>query len=251
MRTVAARVTQVDDPGTSPRAALERRAQLYAMVRAFFAHRSVLEVETPILSGAGNTEPNIEGFSTVFSGHVDAGGRERWLRTSPEYSLKRLLASGTGDCYELGRVFRNGEAGARHNPEFTMLEWYRVGWDHRRLARETCDLVVAAMATVARPVAVLELRYAELFATQLGIDPHRATLEELRTALCQWVRKEIGPIAVPDALQFAPGLPKTRSGKIMRRILRKIAEGEVSSLGDTSTLADPAVVEDLVANRVG
>jgi acetyl-CoA synthetase len=75
--------------------------------------------------------------------------------------------------------------------------------------------------------------------------------EELRKALVQWVRAEIGPIASPDAIQFAPGLPKTRSGKIMRRILRKIAEGDVSSLGDTSTLADPAVVDDLVANRVG
>ena len=75
--------------------------------------------------------------------------------------------------------------------------------------------------------------------------------EELRKALVQWVRTEIGPIASPDAIQFAPGLPKTRSGKIMRRILRKIAEGDVSSLGDTSTLADPAVVDDLVANRVG
>jgi acetyl-CoA synthetase len=75
--------------------------------------------------------------------------------------------------------------------------------------------------------------------------------EELRVELRNWVRTEIGPIATPDALQFAPGLPKTRSGKIMRRILRKIAEGDVSSLGDTSTLADPAVVDDLVANRVG
>ena len=75
--------------------------------------------------------------------------------------------------------------------------------------------------------------------------------DTLRAELAQWVRREIGPIATPDALQFAPGLPKTRSGKIMRRILRKIAEGDVSSLGDTSTLADPAVVDDLVANRVG
>ncbi|UIJ45271.1 acetate--CoA ligase [Sphingomonas cannabina] len=75
--------------------------------------------------------------------------------------------------------------------------------------------------------------------------------EALRTELVKWVRTEIGPIATPDALQFAPGLPKTRSGKIMRRILRKIAEGDVSSLGDTSTLADPAVVDDLVVNRVG
>ncbi|WP_422631456.1 AMP-binding enzyme, partial [Pseudomonas lurida] len=74
--------------------------------------------------------------------------------------------------------------------------------------------------------------------------------EALRKELIGWVRKEIGPIAAPDKLQFAPGLPKTRSGKIMRRILRKIAEGDVSSLGDTSTLADPSVVDDLVANRV-
>ena len=73
--------------------------------------------------------------------------------------------------------------------------------------------------------------------------------EALAAELRQWVRKEIGAIASPDAIQFAPGLPKTRSGKIMRRILRKIAEGDVTSLGDTSTLADPAVVDDLVANR--
>ena len=73
--------------------------------------------------------------------------------------------------------------------------------------------------------------------------------EELRKELVAWVRKDIGPIASPDQIQFAPGLPKTRSGKIMRRILRKIAEDEPGSLGDTSTLADPAVVDDLVQHR--
>src|SRR4030081_1451941 len=73
--------------------------------------------------------------------------------------------------------------------------------------------------------------------------------EELRKELVAWVRKEIGPIASPDLIQFSPGLPKTRSGKIMRRILRKIAEDEYGNLGDTSTLADPAVVDDLVNNR--
>ena len=73
--------------------------------------------------------------------------------------------------------------------------------------------------------------------------------EELRKELVQWVRKEIGPIASPDLIQWAPGLPKTRSGKIMRRILRKIAEDDFSNLGDTSTLADPGVVEDLIDNR--
>ncbi|WP_412458230.1 AMP-binding enzyme, partial [Sphingobium yanoikuyae] len=77
--------------------------------------------------------------------------------------------------------------------------------------------------------------------------------DELRRTLTQWVRSEIGPIATPDVIQFAPGLPKTRSGKIMRRILRKIAEGEVSAqaLGDVSTLADPSVVADLVRSRAG
>ena len=73
--------------------------------------------------------------------------------------------------------------------------------------------------------------------------------EDLKKELVQWVRKEIGPIASPDLIQFAPGLPKTRSGKIMRRILRKIAEDDFSNLGDTSTLADPAVVDDLIENR--
>ena len=77
-----------------------------------------------------------------------------------------------------------------------------------------------------------------------------APTEELHKELVQWVRKEIGAIASPDLIQWAPGLPKTRSGKIMRRILRKIAENDFGSLGDTSTLADPAVVEDLIANRV-
>ncbi|MCG8369323.1 MAG: acetyl-coenzyme A synthetase, partial [Proteobacteria bacterium] len=73
--------------------------------------------------------------------------------------------------------------------------------------------------------------------------------DELRTELQQWVRKEIGPIAKPDLIQWAPGLPKTRSGKIMRRILRKVAADDFGELGDTSTLADPSVVDDLIGNR--
>jgi acetyl-CoA synthetase len=81
---------------------------------------------------------------------------------------------------------------------------------------------------------------------KVGVEPS----EELRKELVQWVRKEIGPIAQPDLLQWAPGLPKTRSGKIMRRILRKIAENDYSNLGDTSTLADPTVVQSLVDNRM-
>lgn len=165
------------------RAALELRARLYALIRDFFADRGVLEVETPILSAAGNTEPNIEGFSTMFSGHVDAGSATRWLRTSPEYPLKRLLAAGVGDCYELGRVFRNGEAGRRHNPEFTMLEWYRLGMDHLQLAGETIELVRAALALVGREAHLVHLDYRDLFLDFLQVDPFDASLEELRQPL--------------------------------------------------------------------
>jgi lysyl-tRNA synthetase class 2 len=164
-------------------AALRARASLYALVRAFFAARGVLEVETPILGEAGNTEPNIESFSTLFSGPVDAGLRERWLRTSPEFPLKRLLAAGIGDCYELGRVFRNGEAGRRHNPEFTMLEWYRVAWDHRRLAEETIELVQAALATTQGSVEVVRCSYRDLFVQRLGVDPFTASIDALQAAL--------------------------------------------------------------------
>lgn len=163
--------------------ALRLRARLNAAIRAFFAERDVLEVETPVMSGAGNTEPNIESFSTRFTGHADAGPPLRWLRTSPEYPLKRLLAAGVGDCYELGRVFRNGEAGGRHNPEFTMLEWYRVGWDHRRLAEEAVAWVRQALALVGREASVHVTTYRQLFLDALGIDPLSAPEETLRAAL--------------------------------------------------------------------
>ncbi len=165
--------------------ALRLRAAINADVRAFFAERGVLEVETPVMSAAGNTEPNIEGFTTRFTGHVDAGPALRWLRTSPEYPLKRLLAAGLGDCYELGRVFRNGEAGGRHNPEFTMLEWYRVGWDDRRLAQETVALVQRALALVGREADVLTTTYRQLFLDGIGVDPFAATLEQLQAPLAQ------------------------------------------------------------------
>jgi lysyl-tRNA synthetase class 2 len=176
-------MTDVDWRPTASPDALRLRASLNRLIRAFFHDRNVLEVETPILSRAGNTDPNIESLRTHFDGPASAGPRERWLRTSPEYPLKRLLAAGVGDCYELGRVFRNGEAGRRHNPEFTMLEWYRVGWDHHRLMDEVAGLVLDALALVGRSAPVHKLTYAELFQRHLGLDPHRADLAVLRAAL--------------------------------------------------------------------
>ena len=163
--------------------ALRLRARLHAAIRAFFAERGVLEVETPVLSRAGNTDPNIASFHLAFSGRTDGAPRTRWLRTSPEFPLKRLLAAGVGDCYELGRVFRDGEAGGRHNPEFTMLEWYRVGFDHRQLMGETAQLVQAALALVGRTASFTTTSYRALYRDRLGIDPMEADESTLRAAL--------------------------------------------------------------------
>ncbi|TKR34211.1 EF-P lysine aminoacylase GenX [Luteimonas gilva] len=163
--------------------AIKLRARLYSLIRAFFAERGVLEVETPVLSQAGNTDPNIASFSLEFSGRTDGAPRTRWLRTSPEYPLKRLLAAGIGDCYELGRVFRDGEAGGRHNPEFTMLEWYRTGWDHHRLIDETAALVAAALALVGREAGVEKIAYRDLYRRQLDVDPAAADVPQFIAAL--------------------------------------------------------------------
>jgi elongation factor P--(R)-beta-lysine ligase len=169
-------------PTASPDA-LRLRAALNARIRGFFAERGVLEVETPVLSRAGNTDPNISSFALEFSGRADGAPRRRWLRTSPEFALKRLLAAGVGDCYELGRVFRDGEAGARHNPEFSMLEWYRVGWDHCRLAAEAAEVVGEALALAGRRAELETVAYRELYRRELGIDPMSAGVDELRAAL--------------------------------------------------------------------
>ena len=163
--------------------ALRLRAGFNRLVREFFHARDVLEVETPVMSLAGNTEPNIASFALEFSGRTDGAPRTRWLRTSPEFALKRLLASGIGDCYELGRVFRDGEAGGRHNPEFTMLEWYRIGWDHLRLLDETVALVRAALALVGRDAAPVVTTFRDLYWRQLQLDPLTADIQTLRSAL--------------------------------------------------------------------
>ena len=145
-------------------AALAARARLLALIREFFAARTVLEVETPVLSAAGNTDPAIEQFRT-------SGPAPRWLRSSPEYAMKRLLAGGVGDCYELGRVFRDGEAGRMHNPEFTLLEWYRLGWDYHRLMDETAELVRLCGAAFDHDWPVQQLAYGQMLSRHAGLEP--------------------------------------------------------------------------------
>jgi len=164
------------------RDALRLRAWVNRLVREFFFARDVLEVETPIMSRAGNTDANIASFSLDFSGRTDGAPRTRWLRTSPEFPLKRLLAAGVGDCFELGRVFRDGEAGGRHNPEFTMLEWYRVGWTLEPLIEETVALVQAALAMIGRRATASRISFRELYRRRLGFDPMTADLDVVRNA---------------------------------------------------------------------
>src|SRR5690606_4146155 len=117
-----------------------------------------------------------------FGGRTGGAPRTRWLRTSAEFPMKRLLAEGIGDCYELGRVFRDGEAGGRHNPEFTMLEWYRVGWTLAPLIEETAALVQAALALVGRGATLRTASFREVYQEALGLDPMSAPLADLQAA---------------------------------------------------------------------
>jgi len=153
---------------TATRDALVARAALLARTRAFMAERGVLEVEVPALSVAAAPDPHLASLAVV----TTAGTRH--LHTSPEYPLKRLLAAGFGDCYALGKVWREGEVGSRHQPEFTMLEWYRVGWDHRRLMAELAELIAALLAPRHALAAPEVVSYRDAFQARLGLDPLRA-----------------------------------------------------------------------------
>lgn len=164
---------------TASRDALARRAEIAARVRAFFAARDVLEVETPLLSAAGTPEPHLA--SLAAHDPQEGEGRTWWLATSPEFPMKRLLAAGFGPIFQLARVARGGEGGRRHNREFTLLEWYRPGWDHQRLIGEVEDLLAAVLGPRTGPAA--RLSYADAFRRHAGVDPHRASIDELDGAI--------------------------------------------------------------------
>jgi len=162
--------------------ALKLRAELLARTRLFFAEQAVLEVDTPALSRAASTDPALASFSTVYNGPGPAGA-DLYLHTSPEFPMKRLLAAGSGSIYQLCKVFRDGEFGARHNPEFTLLEWYRTGFDHLDLMDEVERFLTTVLAGIAPPDSVHHWTYRELFLEYAGIDPFTATSDELRTLL--------------------------------------------------------------------
>ncbi len=156
---------------------LQLRARILAGIRAFFAERGVLEVETPLLSASGLTDPHIDSFSTDYTGPGVPGGCTLFLHTSPEFPMKRLLAAGSGPIYQVCRVFRQGEAGRRHNPEFTLLEWYRPGFDYHALMDEVEVLARQMLGEVAGSGPAERLTVAEAFLRHAGIDPHRADAE--------------------------------------------------------------------------
>lgn len=149
--------------------ALRARAELLAQIRAFCSDRNVLEVETPLLASSGVTDPALEPLT------VTAEDGQRFLQTSPEYAMKRLLAAGSGDIYQLGKAFRAGEIGQRHNPEYTLLEWYRLGFDHYQLIREVAELLVATLNIQSWEI----WPYRRLFQDVTGVDPMTGSLAAL------------------------------------------------------------------------
>lgn len=157
-----------------PRASLatmHARAHLYARLRSFFSVRGVLEVETPVLSRGATVDVHIDSFVTR---------DQRWLQTSPEFPMKRLLAAGSGPIYQIARVFRVDEAGRFHNPEFSMLEWYRPGFDHHALMDEVEALLQEL--GVHRHQAFERLSYRAAFLRHAGLDPEQAGLDDLAAA---------------------------------------------------------------------
>ncbi|HID48164.1 MAG TPA: EF-P lysine aminoacylase GenX [Chromatiales bacterium] len=155
---------------------LQCRARILARIRAFFDDRGVLEVETPVLSHAAATDPHIESFAIPGT----RNGRTGYLSTSPEFAMKRLLAAGSGPIYQIGKVFRRGEAGRLHNPEFTLLEWYRPGFTLSQLMDEVEELLHAALADQPGLAPARRYTYAGLFRTHAGIDPFAAGVDALQ-----------------------------------------------------------------------
>ncbi|MFS8150393.1 EF-P lysine aminoacylase EpmA [Vreelandella titanicae] len=155
---------------------LRERARLMAKVRAFFAQRDVLEVETPVLGQGGSTDIHLVSLHTL--ARTDKGQRRLWLQTSPEFHMKRLLAAGSGPIFQLARSFRDGEIGARHNIEFTMLEWYRPQFTLDQLIDETATLIMSLLPSFPGPP--VHYRYRELFHTYVEVDPYTTSLDRLR-----------------------------------------------------------------------
>ncbi len=152
-----------------------QRAQMLHDIRAFFYERDVLEVETPALSQAANTDPYIESFQI---NNTNNDQHARYLHTSPEYPMKRLLADNSGDIYQISKVWRQAESGSKHNPEFTLLEWYRLDFNYQQLIREVETLLSGILIEKCQKTALV-ISYQQLFLENLNINPHTVSHTEL------------------------------------------------------------------------
>ncbi|MGF1683536.1 elongation factor P--(R)-beta-lysine ligase [Photobacterium minamisatsumaniensis] len=157
---------------------LKQRAATLAMIRDFFSQREVMEVETPAMSQATVTDIHLHTFQTEFVGPGFANGQRLYLMTSPEFHMKRLLAAGSGAIYQICKSFRNEESGRFHNPEFTMLEWYRPGFDHHALMDEMDEL----LQLVLQCGQAERLTYQQAFINVLGVCPLEGSMAELKVA---------------------------------------------------------------------
>lgn len=163
-------------PPTASLEQLKKRADIMARLRQFFADRGVWEVDTPALSQAAVTDVHLHSFKTSLVGPGFADGVSLHLMTSPEFHMKRLLAAGSGPIYQISKAFRNEEAGRYHNPEFTMLEWYRPGFDHHQLM----DEMNALLQAVLRCQAATRMSYQVAFESTTGLCPLTADIPQLR-----------------------------------------------------------------------
>ena len=178
--------------------ALKERATLLRAVRQYFDGCGVMEVETPMLSSNATVDIYINSFSTEFEPIGGGPVQTYYLHTSPEFPMKRLLAAGSGDIYSLGRVFRNGEAGGRHNPEFTMLEWYRVGMDQQRMM----DDVSSLLSSICNFSEVRRCSYGELFEEYLGVNPYTVDTSELDQLVQKKVDESLTGLERNDCLDL-------------------------------------------------
>ena len=177
------------------REALRVRAGMLARIRVFFAARGVLEVETPALSRAGVSDPALD---SVIANARSLGSTPLYLHTSPEYAMKRLLAAGSGDIYQICRVFRDDELGRWHQPEFTLLEWYRIGFDDARLMDEVEALLRDALVVDGTAWRTERVRYSDALERALGVGADASTAS---IAACLADRGVDVPRALtPDAL---------------------------------------------------
>lgn len=161
---------------------LAARARVLAAIRGFFAEAGVLEVETPALSFAGSTDPALASLTTRYTGPAAPAGATLWLQTSPEFAMKRLLAAGSGPIWQLCKVFRDGERGRRHNPEFSLLEWYRPGVSMHDLVDEVVALLQRVLGG---DLCEERLTYAQALERGVAVDPLGATIETLQAAALQ------------------------------------------------------------------